>query len=111
MSKPQPELRTTNALELAFSLLSDQSPVFFHQVDVGFGQARRNVNPAVGDAPIDLQFGDRPAIDQDEEQTAAPFDAKRVERKAAVFVEFKKRAVISFPSRIRIKGDYIAFGQ
>src|SRR6185437_11641161 len=93
-SRPPPGLRTTNASELALPfLLSDQSPVFFHQVDVSLGQSGWNINPAIGNAPVDLQFGDGPAVDQDEKQTAAPFDAEGVEREPAVFVQFKKRAV------------------
>src|SRR5205823_13682086 len=92
-----------NASELAFSALSNQPPVLFHQLDVGFGQSGRDINPPVGNAAVDLQFRDRAAIDQDKKQTATSLDAERVERETAVFIQFKKRAVISIASRVWIK--------
>ena len=100
-----------NASKLALSFLSDQPPVLFHQLDVGFCQSGRDINPPVGNAAVDLQFRDRPAIDQDKKQTATSLDAERVERETAVFIQFKKRAVISVASRVWIKRDHVAFGQ
>src|SRR5947207_7519844 len=100
-----------NASELAFSALSNQPPVLFHQLDVGFGQSGRDINPPVGNAAVDLQFRDRAAIDQDKKQTATSLDLERVERETAVFIQFKERAVISIASRVWIKGDHVAFGQ
>src|SRR2546428_11259036 len=99
-----------NASELAFSALSNQPPVLFHQLDVGFGQSGRDINPPVGNAAVDLPFRDRPAIDQDKKQTATSLDAERVERETAALLQFTKRAVISIASRVWIKRDHVSFG-
>ena len=40
-----------------FFLRADHAPVFLHQRDVGRGQSRGQINLSVGNAPIDLQFG------------------------------------------------------
>src|SRR6267143_145704 len=98
-----------NEYELSLSFLSDQPPVLFHQLDVCCGQSGRDINPTVGNAAVDLQFRDRAAIDQDKKQTAASLDAERVERETAVFIQFKKRAVISVARRVWIKRDHVAF--
>src|SRR5260370_4856172 len=89
-----------NASELALSFLSDQPPVLFHQLDVGFCQSGRDINPPVGNAAVDLQFRDRPAIDQDKKQTATSLDAQRVERETAVFVQSKRPPVITVATRV-----------
>ena len=79
-------------------------------LDVGAG-AEPLADPAIGNATVDLQLGNQPAIDQYKKQTAAALNAHRVQREPAMFVQLKKRTVISVSGRIRIKCDDIAFGQ
>ncbi len=91
---------------LVFSL-TDQAPVFFHQINIGCSQSERDVNLSVGDALIDLEFGYRPSIDEHKEETAAALNAQRVQDHTSVFVELNQRSKSSVLGRIRREPDDI----
>src|SRR6267378_1129744 len=55
---------------------SEQPPIFFHQLDVIGREAGSDIDFAVGDTPVDLQFGDRPAVDENEKRLSTPLDAQ-----------------------------------
>src|SRR3954463_10655028 len=92
-------------------LFSNQSPAFLHALDVGLGQTRSDVDPAVGDPLVDLQFGHGPAVDQHEDQSAASLNAERVEGNAAMLIELKERTVIPIGRGIGIEGDLVSLRQ
>src|SRR5256885_817784 len=100
--KTAPALRQTNAsLSLVF-VFADQAPIFFHRLDVGLGETRGDVDFSIGNAFVDLELGDWPAVHKDKQQAAAPFDAERFQGHAAMFVELNQRAIAIIRRMIRI---------
>src|SRR5438132_11186255 len=84
-------------------LLADQAPVFFHQVNVGCGKARRNVDSSIRNALVDLELGNESAIDENKEETAAALNAQSIEHHAPMIIELKQRAIGSIVGCVRRK--------
>src|SRR5207237_1807433 len=62
----------------------EQPPIFFHQLDVIGREAGSDIDFAVGDTPVDLEFGHGPAVNENEKGTSTPLDAERIESQPAV---------------------------
>src|SRR6266404_9594301 len=90
--------------------VADQAPILLHQLDVARRQPGSDVDFAVGYALVDLQLGDGPPVDKHKNQTAAAFDAERVERNTSVIAEVNERAVTFVSRRVRIKCDHVLLG-
>jgi hypothetical protein len=93
-----------------FLFLPNHAPVFFHQVDIALSEPRGDIDFSVGDASIDLEFGDGTAIGENKEQITPAFNAERFECHLPMVIELKKSAITAIRSPIGIECRHVALG-
>jgi hypothetical protein len=93
-----------------FLFLPNHAPVFFHQVDIALSEPGGDIDFSVGDASIDFELGERPAVHEHKEHATPALDAQRIECYFPMIIKLKKSAVTAIRSAIGKECRDVALG-